>query len=148
MKHIFYIILLIFISGSICAQESHFPKRTAKDIALKQTKRMAVELGITTDTIRCERLFHLHLKYANMRNINDTRDDILHRMKQMQEDLKQLLSPEQFTAFINQQLNYKSRTPKHTCNWFSSNHPHSSSDTTHSTSTEEHTPPQPPEHQQ
>ncbi len=146
MRLIFYIFLLASISCSICAQENHLPKRTAKDIALKQTKRMAVELGIT-DTILCERLFHLHLKYANMRNLNDTQDDILRRMKQMQEDLKHLLSPEQFTAFINQQLNYQSRTPKHSCNWFSSNHPHSSSDTAHATSTEEHTPPPPPEHQ-
>lgn len=145
MNRLVYIFCcLAFLSLTSRAQESNYPQRTARDIALKQTKMLVNELGIT-DTILCEQLFHLHLKYAQMRDISNTRNEVLQRMMQIQEELKQLLSPEQFAAFMNRQMNSNPRIPKPTCNWIA---PHSQQhDTLSQSDTITHTPPVPQEFQ-
>ena len=123
MNRIIYIIcFLAYFSFTLDAQESNYPQRTARDIALKQTKMLVNELGIT-DTVLCEKLFYLHLKYAQMRDINNTRSEALQRMMQIQEELKHILSPEQFAAFMNRQMDNRPRAPKPICNWIA---PHSS----------------------
>ena len=123
MIRIIYIVcFLAFFSLTLDAQESCFPQRTAKDIALKQTKMLVHQLGIT-DTVLCKKLYYMHLKYAQMRDTSSTRSESIERMIQMQEELKQLLSPEQFAAFMNRQMDNRPRAPKPICNWIA---PHSS----------------------
>ena len=130
------------ISLSIGAQEQFSPKRTAMDIARKQTEMLVRELGIT-DSLLHEALFHMHLKYATLRDISNTRNEAIQRMIQMQEELKHILSPEQFAAFMNRQVEHHPRTPHHPCNLVVPHH-----DTASSSAHEVHdTLPQPPEHQ-
>ena len=144
MTRYIYIVAILLFSLAMSAQKSNYPQRTATDIALKQTKMLVDELNIT-DTLLCHRLFQLHLKYAQMRDISNTRNEALQRMMQLQEELKNLLSPEQFEAFINRQLNHNSRIPRQTCNWIAPHpFPH---DTLSPTDEEAHTPQQPSESQ-
>ena len=139
----FYIsLVLLALSLSMVAQKSVQPRRTAADIAQKQTEMLVRELNITDSVLR-DILFHMHLKYATLRDISNTRNEAIQRMMQMQEELKHILSPEQFAAFMNRQVEHHPRTPHHPCNLVVPHH-----DTASSSAHEVHdTLPQPPEHQ-
>ena len=140
----FYIsLVLLALSLSMVAQKSIHPRRTASDIAQKQTEMLVRELNIT-DSILRDTLFHMHLKYATMRNISNTRNEAMQRMIQMQEELRHILTPEQFAAFMNRQVEHHPRTPHHPCNLVVPHHDTASS----SVQGEHDTLPQPPEHQQ
>jgi hypothetical protein len=112
LRFIHILCFLAYISLVLSAQDTTYPQRTAVDIAIKQTKMLVSELGVSSDTILCKKLYQMHLKYAQMRDISNTRSEALQRMLQMQEELKQLLTPEQFATFMNRQLNHAPRTPK------------------------------------
>ena len=139
----FYIsLVLLALSLSMVAQKSVQPRRTAADIAQKQTEMLVRELNITDSVLR-DILFHMHLKYATLRDISNTRNEAIQRMIQMQEELKDILSPEQFAAFMNRQVEHHPRTPHHPCNLVVPHH-----DTASSSVHEVHdTLPQPLEHQ-
>lgn len=112
----FYIsLVLLALSLTMVAQKSVQPRRTAVDIAQKQTEMLVRELNIT-DSILRDRLFHMHLKYAALRDISNTRSEAIQRMIQIQEELKHILSPELFAAFMNRQVEHHPRTPHHPCN--------------------------------
>ena len=144
MKYLYHILLFVGIfSFSLPAQQASTPQRTAMDIALKQTKMLAAELQLT-DTALCKRIYQMHLKYAQMREISNTREEALKRMALMQEELRHLLSPEQFTTFMNRQLNHTPRTHKAHCNRIIYSYSH---DTQLPDSATTQTPPPPPEHQ-
>lgn len=149
MIRIGYIILFLFFSLLLFAQHSTHPRRTAEDIARKQTEMLVRELGITDSVLR-DTLFRMHLKYANMRHDGFTRADVMDCMQRIQEELQQLLSPEQFATFMNRQLNPHPRTPQHPCNWIapSPHHPQMPpSDEQFQPEGEPNMPPPPPEHQ-
>jgi hypothetical protein len=142
MKYLSYILLFIGVfSFSLQAQNSTMPQRTAMDIALKQTKMLAAELQLT-DTTLCKHIYQMYLKYAQMREISNTREEALKRMALMQEELRQLLSPEQFTAFMNRQLNRSPRSHKSACYRIIYSH---TRQTQLPDSSAAHTPPTPPE---
>ncbi|MBO4986261.1 MAG: hypothetical protein J6C48_00615 [Paludibacteraceae bacterium] len=144
MKYLGYILLFLgFLPLTLEAQKSSMPQRTTMDIALKQTKMLAAELQLT-DTALCKRIYQMHLKYAQMREISNTREEALKRMALMQEELRHLLSPEQFTTFMNRQLNHTPRTHKAHCNRIIYSYSH---DTQLPDSATTQTPPPPPEHQ-
>lgn len=132
MIRLFYIsILLVIFSLAVMAQNHYVPQRTSTDIARKQTEMLVRELGIQ-DSIMQHTLFQLHLKYAKMREISNTRHEALLRMQAMREELKNILGPELFAAFMNRQVESSSRSPKHPFNWIvtASNNPDTLSSTT------------------
>lgn len=132
MIRLFYIsILLVTFSLAVMAQDHYVPQRTSTDIARKQTEMLVRELGIQ-DSIMQHTLFQLHLKYAKMREISNTRHEALLRMQAMREELKNILGPELFAAFMNRQVESSSRSPKHPFNWIvtASNSPDTLSSTT------------------
>ena len=139
----YILFILVIFSISLTAQTSSVPQRTASDIALKQTKMLANELHLT-DTLLCKKIYQMHLKYAKMREISNTREEALKRMVQIQEELRHLLSPEQFTTFMNRQLNRGPRTLKAPCNRIISSQ---SPDSQIPDSVAEHTLQSPPTHQ-
>ena len=107
----------------ISAQDHH-PRRTAADIARKQTEMLVRELHIT-DSVMRDTLFRIHLKYAEKRNAeNCTRADAMECMLLIHEELKQILSPEQYEAFMNRQLDHQPRSPQTPCNWIAPHHLH------------------------
>ena len=143
MKYLYHILLFVGVfSFSLPAQHASKPQRTAIDIALKQTKMLVAELQLT-DTALCKQIYQMHLKYAQMREISNTREEALKRMALMQEELQQLLSPEQFAAFMNRQLNREPRGHKPQCYRIISSHTHQ---TQLPDSLASQTPPTPPEH--
>ena len=76
------------------------PQRTPKEEALKQTMRLTRELGIT-DSVRIDTLYRMHLKYAMRRRKGLTRAENLERMQAIYQELKNLLTPEEFDKFMN-----------------------------------------------
>ena len=120
MLRLWFILVGMVLALSLVAQKSLPPCRTAEDIAHKQTAMLVRELHIT-DSVLCDTLFRMHLKYAMLHNISHTRNEAIQRMVQMQEELKNILSPEQYSAFMNRQLNHTPRSPQHPCNWITSN---------------------------
>ena len=76
------------------------PQRTPEEEALKQTTRLVRELGIK-DSVRIDTIYRMHLKYAHFRQKGLTRAQNMERMQAIQHELKHLLTPEEFEAFMN-----------------------------------------------
>ena len=116
MKRMLFILVVSIVILGVQAQDkgSH-PQRTPADIARKQTEMLVRELNIT-DSVQRDTLYRMHFKYANMRNEHCTRADILNFMMAIQEELKSILTPEQFEAFMNRQLNHQPRSHQYPCN--------------------------------
>lgn len=143
----FYILFgVLCVSLSLVAQPSHHPQRTAEDIARKQTEMLVRELGIGDSVIR-HTLFQMYLKYAHLRDKSNTRNEAIQRMIQIQEELKTILTPEQFTAFMNRQVNYNPRLPQHPCNWIAPHPKDTPPPPPHDNGEAPNMPPPPPEHQ-
>ena len=119
-----YLLIFTFIVVALLAvAQHHHPRRTATDIARKQTEMLVRELQITDSVLR-DTLFRMHLKYAEKRQSeNYTRADVLQCMLLMQEELKNILPTELYEAFMNRQLNHEPRAPQNPCNWIAP-HPH------------------------
>ena len=101
----------LFLSLGLWAQEaSDHPRvqRTPQDEALKQTTRLVRELGIK-DSARIDTLYKIHLKYALTRQKGLTRAQNLERMQAIYDELKQLLTPEEFDRFMN----HPAEQPRH-----------------------------------
>ena len=143
MRILFLLLSFGLMVGGISAQDHH-PRRTAADIARKQTEMLVRELHIT-DSVMRDTLFRMHLKYAEKRNAeNYTRADAMECMLLIHEELKQILSPEQYKAFMNRQLDHQPRSPQTPCNWIAPHHHHGTPPPMHEG---EHIPPPPPAHQ-
>lgn len=76
------------------------PQRTPEEEALKQTVRLTRELGIK-DSIRIDTIYRMHLKYARFRQKGLTRAENMERMQAIYKELERLLTPEEFTRFMN-----------------------------------------------
>lgn len=103
MKKLLSILSFALFSGLVMAQEpvsEPRPQRTPQEEALKQTMRLVRELGIT-DSVRIDTLYRMHLKYALVRQKGLTRAQNLERMQAIHNELKNLLTPEEFERFMN-----------------------------------------------
>ena len=102
MKKIYSLILMALMAGSMMAQEPVLesrPQRTPEEEALKQTTRLVRELGIK-DSVRIDTIYRMHLKYALYRQKGLTRAQNMERMQAIYTELKHLLTPEEFDAFM------------------------------------------------
>lgn len=101
-KPLFFSILCgILLLGTVLAQDSvNRPQRTPEEEAQKQTIRLARELGIS-DSIRLDTIYKMHLKYALLRQQGLTRAENMERLQAMYNDLKGLLTPDEFERFMN-----------------------------------------------
>ena len=68
------------------------------------------ELNIRDSIIR-DTLYHLHLKYAHKREISNTRAEAMQYMQEINAELQNILTPEQYQQFMNQQVNYGPHRP-------------------------------------
>lgn len=112
------IYILCFLGLALLAWSQHratHPRRTANDVAHKHTEMLVRELNIT-DTVLHDTIYRMHLKYAKMRTDSTSRAEILQIMLLIQEELKQILSPEQYDKFMNRQFNHDHRSANHPCN--------------------------------
>ena len=90
------------------AQPPGGPQRTPEEVAEKQTSKLMRELNIT-DTVQLDTLYRMHLKYARLRVKSNTRREDLERLVSMTEELKGILTEEQFNRFMDKQAD---RSPR------------------------------------
>lgn len=104
MRKVLIFLFSALLSGSMMAQEAVVdrPQRTPEEEASKQTIRLVRELGIR-DSARFDTLYHMHLKYARSRAQlgTMTRAKSIERMQAFYEDLKRILTPEEYERFMN-----------------------------------------------
>lgn len=105
MKTVLFISLLLLASFLTFLRAQERPQRTPEDIALKQTEMLVRELGIQDSVVR-DTLFRMHLKFAQKRAISNTRAEALQYMQEANMELQQILTPEQYQQYMNQQVNY------------------------------------------
>lgn len=102
-KKFFFLLVSALLAGHMMAQEPVLeprPQRTPEEEALKQTTRLVRELGIK-DSVRIDTIYRMHLKYALYRQKGLTRAENMERMQAIYTELKHLLTPEEFEAFMN-----------------------------------------------
>ena len=105
MKTVLFISLLLLASFLTFLRAQERPQRTPEDIALKQTEMLMRELEIQDSVVR-DTLFRMHLKFAQKRAISNTRAEALQYMQEANMELQQILTPEQYQQYMNQQVNY------------------------------------------
>jgi hypothetical protein len=115
MKNLFYILLFVCAAPTLWAQ--HHPHRTAEDIASKQTEMLVRELNIHDSVVR-DTLYRMHLKFARKREIGNTRAVAMQYMQEANEELKNILTPEQYQQFMDQQVNHEPHHPRAPYNRF------------------------------
>ena len=100
-KKLFSIVCATLVAGILLAQEQNVrPQRTPEEEASKQTERLVRELGIK-DSVRIDTIYRMHLKYARIRQKGLTRAENMERMQSIYNELKQLLTPDEFERFMN-----------------------------------------------
>ena len=89
------------LAGSLMAQEpADRPQRTPEEEASKQTERLVRELGIK-DSVRVDTIYRMHLKYAKIRQKGLSRAENMDRMQSIYNELKRLLTPDEFERLMN-----------------------------------------------
>ena len=107
MKNLLYIVLLILPLISFAQQH---PQRTPEDMARKQTDMLVSELSIQ-DSLTRDTIYRMFLKFAYKRKISNTRAEAIQYMIETNAELQQILTPEQYQQFMNQQVNHAPHRP-------------------------------------
>ncbi len=101
VKKLLSLLCFALFVGCLMAQEQNIrPQRTPEEEASKQTERLVRELGIR-DSVRIDTIYRMHLKYAQIRQKGLTRGENMERMQSIYNELKQLLTPDEFERFMN-----------------------------------------------
>lgn len=91
---IIFIFSLFLILPFYGQENSTLPQRTPEHEASKQTERMQSELGLTDEQVKL--VYDINLRYERERIVSNRRKDALERMQKKNEDLKKVLSEEQY----------------------------------------------------
>lgn len=110
LKKLVLFLLIGLSSGMMAQSRSTMPQRSAEETAMKQTEMLVRELGIT-DSMTYDTIYRMHLKYERMRMRSNTRQDHLIYLQGITDELKGILTAEQFNQFMNTQLNPESHRP-------------------------------------
>ena len=103
MKRSVLILSLLGLTIGLWSQVSPAPQRTAEEEARKQTGMMVRELSLT-DSLQIDTLYRLHLKYARLRRQSNTRQEELNRLVLFTNELKDILTAEQYHRFMSVQV--------------------------------------------
>lgn len=87
------------------------PQRTPEEMADKQTQMMVRDLNLQ-DSMQIDTLYRMHLKYAKRHMLCQTRQELLDCLIQAVDELKGILSKEQYKQFMNQQDQTGPRHPQ------------------------------------
>ncbi len=103
MKNILLILLMAMSSVLVMAQNDESrPSRTPEEEALKQTEMLSRELALSEQ--QRDTVYRIHLKYARLRQVSNTRAEGLARLNAMTKELLAVMTPEQQEAFLNKQI--------------------------------------------
>ena len=107
MKKLLYIVLFALVTPVASLYAQYHPQRTPEDIARKQTEMLIRELNIQDSIVR-DTLYRMHLKFARKRAISNTRAEAMQYMQEINAELQNILTPEQYQQFMNQPENERS----------------------------------------
>ena len=103
LKNILLTTLLLVSSFAAFAQNDEFrPSRTPEEEAMKQTEMLSRELTLSEQ--QRDTVYKIHLKYALLRQVSNTRAEGLERLNSMTKELLAVMTPEQQEAFLNKQI--------------------------------------------
>ncbi len=103
MKRSVLVLVLFGMAAGLWSQTFPAPRRTAEEEARKQTGMMVRELSLN-DSVQIDTLYRLHLKYARLRRRSNTRQEELNRLVLFSDELKGILTPEQYNRFMSVQV--------------------------------------------
>ena len=103
MKNIVLVIMMMMTSLVVVAQNDEFrPSRTPEEEAQKQTEMLSRELTLSEQ--QRDTVYKIHLKYAKLRQVSNTRAEGLARLNAMTQELLSVMTPAQQEAFLNKQI--------------------------------------------
>lgn len=108
MQKIIVIISVMLLSLCAYAQTDR-PVRTVEEEARKWTQMLDREL--TLDSLQSDSIYRIHLRYAKLRSISNTRQEALQRMNDMTTEILNVLNKKQREQFLNKQLDPEPRRP-------------------------------------
>ncbi len=109
MKRLFLFSLSAVITGMLFGQTA--PQRTAEDEARKQTAMMIRDLCLT-DSLQKDTLYRLHVKFARLRRQLSSRYDRSATHHLFINELKGILTDEQYRRFVRLQADSLPRHPR------------------------------------
>lgn len=103
----YLIILFVLALLPLCAQEQRTPVRTPEEEASKQTEMLQRELELTQQ--QHDTIYKIHLHYAILRRISNTRQEALQRINAMTSDILNVLNEKQRELFLSKQVSWQPR---------------------------------------
>ena len=102
IKKLSLFLFCTLLGGMLWAQDpiDNRPQRTPEEEALSQTRRLVRELDIK-DSVRIDTIYKMHLRYARYRQKGLSRAENMERMQAIYNELRVLLTPEEFERFMN-----------------------------------------------
>ena len=112
MKRFLLFFSIALLSVLVYAQDGPpRPVRTPEEEAMKQTEMLQRELAL--NSFQYDTIYRIHLKYARMRQISNTRAEMLERINNMFAEILNMLTPEQQNLFMGKQISPGQRRPAH-----------------------------------
>lgn len=111
MEHLYLVVILLALSASVNAQppaQKDMPQRTPEEMARKQTYMLIRELGLT-DSIVIDSIYRINVRHNKRRMQGQSRAEELQGMYLFLEEIKGVVTPEQYDRFINR----KPDCPRH-----------------------------------
>lgn len=98
---VFYIILLFLSTLTVLSSQEvvNMPERTPEQEASSQTDRLQKELNLSAEQLKD--VYEINLHYARQRQHSNSRAEATQRIKNKNEDLKQVLTLEQYEKLQN-----------------------------------------------
>ena len=102
IKKLSLFLFCTLFGGMLWAQDpiANRPQRTPEEEALSQTRRLVRELDIK-DSVRIDTIYKMHLRYARYLQKGLSRAENMERMQAIYNELRVLLTPEEFERFMN-----------------------------------------------
>lgn len=111
MKYLYTILLFFCVSFVAAAQApGQSPVRTAEEEAMKQTEMLQRELQLTP--AQHDTIYQIHLRYAKLRRLSNTRQEALERMNAMTAEILAVLTKSQQQLFLGKQIGCEPRRPQ------------------------------------
>lgn len=96
MRRLFHnitFVLLICWIMPVASQSNANTSRSPEQEALKQTEKLQTELSLSPEQFR--QIYEINLRYARMRQVSNTRDEALERVKNKNIEIQNVLNPTQ-----------------------------------------------------
>ncbi len=112
MKRAIFLCVMIFlgIQMLVVAQPPQHTQRTPEQEAAKHTEMMKRDLQLSEEQV--DTIYRLNLKYAQLRRLASSREELFQNLDNKKQELKTLLTPQQFEQYIIQQ---QTRRAKRQC---------------------------------